>query len=276
MSIRTELLCIGNELLIGKTLNTNAHWLAKRLTVLGATVQRITVVRDDTKEIAAAIREVLKRRPSFAITTGGLGPTFDDRTFEGIAEALDMKLTINKKALALVQSKYEALLKERQIEKVEMTPARVKMATFPENADPLHNPVGTAPGMLVRWKKTCLIALPGVPPEMEAIFEESIAQMVKEKVGSSIFFETSVFLDGIMESTLAPLIDRVMQDIPHVYIKSHVYTAAVVQVEGKKSHIELHFSTTAENQEAAEIRLNEAVAQLSNLVQNHGGRVKKA
>jgi molybdopterin-biosynthesis enzyme MoeA-like protein len=111
---------------------------------------------------------------------------------------------------------------------------------------------------------------------MEAIFEESVAQMVKEKVGSSIFCETSIFLDGIMESTLAPLIDRVMQNIPHVYIKSHVYTAAVVQVEGKKSHIELHFSTTAENQETAEIRLNKAVAQLSNLVQNHGGRVKKA
>jgi hypothetical protein len=67
-----------------------------------------------------------------------------------------------------------------------------------------------------------------------------------------------------------------MQDIPHVYIKSHVYTTAVVQVEGKKSHIELHFSTTAENKEAAEILLNEAVAQMSNLVQNHGGRVNKA
>jgi molybdenum cofactor synthesis domain-containing protein len=267
---------VGNELLIGKTLNTNAHWLAKRLTALGAVVQRITVVRDETKEIAAAIRDVLKRRPSFVITTGGLGPTFDDKTLKGIAEALGMKLTINKKALALVQGKYEALLKERRIDKVEMTPARVKMATFPEEADPLHNPVGTAPGMLVRWKKTCLIALPGVPPEMEAIFEESVAQMVKEKVGSSIFFETSVFLDGIMESTLAPLIDRVMQDIPHVYIKSHVYTATVVQVEGKKSHIELHFSTTAENKEAAEILLNEAVAQMSNLVQNHGGRVNKA
>jgi nicotinamide-nucleotide amidase len=276
MIVRTELLCVGNELLIGKTLNTNAHWLARRLTVLGAAVQRITVVGDDITEIASAIREVLKRGPSFVITTGGLGPTFDDKTFEGIAEALGMKLTINKKALAFVQEKYEALVRERRIDKIEMTPARVKMATFPENATPLHNPAGTAPGMLIRCKKTCLIALPGVPPEMEAIFEESVVQMVKEKVGNSIFFETSIFLDGIAESTLAPLIDRAMQVVPNVYIKSHVYIAGVVKVEGKKAHIELHFSTTAENQKTAEKRLNEAVAQLSNLVNNHGGRVNKA
>ncbi len=68
-----ELVCIGNELLIGKTLNTNAHWLAKRSTALGMNVQRITVVSDDISEIAAVIREVLRRNPRFIITTGGLG-----------------------------------------------------------------------------------------------------------------------------------------------------------------------------------------------------------
>src|SRR3990170_8499314 len=141
MSIRTELLCVGNELLIGKTLNTNAHWLAKRLTALGAVVQRITVVRDDTKEIAAAIREVLKRRPSFAITTGGLGPTFDDKTLEGIAEALDRKLEISEKALKMVKEKYEAYARKSRTETVELTQPRIKMATIPEKTEPIPNPV---------------------------------------------------------------------------------------------------------------------------------------
>ena len=275
MSHKTELVCIGNELLIGKTMNTNAHWLAKRFTALGATVQRITVISDDTDEIAAVIREVLHREPAFIITTGGLGPTFDDKTLEGIARGLDVKLEANEEALALVRGKYEALLRERRIEKVEMTPARVKMATFPGGAEPLRNPVGTAPGMLVKIKKTLLIALPGVPPEMEAIFEESIVPMLKKQVGKLTFFEISIYLDGIMESTLAPLIDKAMHDNPHVYVKSHVYTKNVPQVEGKKSHIELHFSTTAENRKTAEDRLNSAVVQLTNLVQKNGGKVKR-
>ncbi len=275
MSHKTELVCIGNELLIGKTMNTNAHWLARRFTALGALVQRMMVISDDTDEIAAVVREVLNRKPAFIITTGGLGPTFDDKTLEGIAQGLNVKLETNEKALALVRGKYETLLREKRIEKVEMTPARVKMATFPIGAEPLRNPVGTAPGMLVKIKKTLLIALPGVPPEMEAIFEESIVPMLKKQVGKVAFFEISIYLDDIMESTLAPLIDKAMHDNPHVYVKSHVYTKNVSQVEGKKSHIELHFSTTAENRRTAEDRLNSAVVQMTNLVQKSGGKVKK-
>ena len=75
-----EIVCVGNELLIGKTLNTNAHWLARRATSLGIMVKRITVVADDVDEIAKVILEALKRKPRFIITTGGLGPTFDDKT----------------------------------------------------------------------------------------------------------------------------------------------------------------------------------------------------
>lgn len=270
-----ELVCIGNELLIGKTLNTNAHWLARRSTALGMNVQRITIVGDDVSEIAAVIREVLGRNPRFIITTGGLGPTFDDKTLEGIAEALRVKLKVNDQALALVRAKYEALLREGRIEKVEMTPARVKMATFPEGALTLRNPVGTAPGMLVKVKRTLLIALPGVPPEMEAIFEDSIAPMMKKQAGKLAFFEASIYLDGIMESSLAPLIDDVMRSNPRVYLKSHVYTKTVPQVEGKKSHIELHFSTTAEDGNVATDRLNTAIVQLSELVRKNGGTVSR-
>jgi nicotinamide-nucleotide amidase len=275
VSVKMELVCVGNELLIGKTLNTNAHWLARRSTTLGANVQRVTVVSDDVREIAAIIREVLKRKPHFVITTGGLGPTFDDKTLEGIANGLRVKLEVNKKALTLVRAKYEDLLKEGRIEKVEMTPARVKMATFPKGAVALHNPVGTAPGMLCRVKKTTVIALPGVPPEMEAIFEESVVPILKKRVGNVAFFETSVYLDGIMESSLAPLIDAVMRSNPLVYLKSHVYTQSIPQVEGKRSHIEVHLSTTGEDSRIARDHLHRAEIQLSDLVRKSGGTVSK-
>jgi nicotinamide-nucleotide amidase len=275
MSVKMEVVCIGNELLIGKTLNTNAQWLAKRATTLGVIVQRITVVSDDVNEIASAICEAIRRKPRFIITTGGLGPTFDDKTLEGITRALRLRLKVNDNALEMVREKYETLLREGRIEKVELTPARVKMATFPEGTKPLQNPVGTAPGMVACVDGTFLIALPGVPPEMEAIFEGSIVPMLKKEAGKSAFFEASIYAKGVMESSLAPLIDKVMHDNPRVYIKSHVYTKSHAQTEGRRSHIELHFSTTAEDSETATYRLEKAIVHLSELVQNGGGEVSR-
>ena len=274
MNPQMEIICVGNELLIGKTLNTNANWLAKRATSLGVMVKRITVVGDDVDEISVAVREALNRKPRFIIATGGLGPTFDDKTLQGIAKGLKRKLAVNEKALKMVREKYETYLKERKIEKVELTPSRIKMATFPAETEPLHNPVGTAPGMLANITGTFLIALPGVPTEMEAIFDESLVIMLKKEAGKSRFFEASIYADRIMESNLAPLIDKVMHDNPHVYVKSHVYTKSHPQVEGQRSHIEIHFSTTAENQETAKDWLDKAIAQLSELVRENGGKIR--
>jgi len=263
-----EIVCVGNELLIGKTLNTNAHWLARRATSLGITVKRMTVVADDINEIAKAIREALKRKPRFIITTGGLGPTFDDKTLEGIAKALNLKWEVNEKALQMVKEKYEAYAKAGRIEKVELTPARVKMAKLPESAEPLPNPVGTAPGVMVNVDGTFLIALPGVPSEMEAIFDESVAPLLKKEAGGAAFFETSIYADGIMESTLAPLVDQTMHDNPYVYIKSHP------KGEEKKPHLEIHFSATAKDSKTAKNRLEKAIIQLSELVQKNNGKIK--
>jgi len=268
MGKRMEIICVGNELLIGKTLNTNATWMAKRATSLGIEVKRITVVEDDVDEIARVTVEALKRKPSFIVTTGGLGPTFDDKTLEGISKALGSRLEVNEKALEMVKEKYEAYVKEAKIEKVDLTPPRIKMAKLPEKSEPLHNPVGTAPGVTIEIRGTTLIALPGVPSEMRAIFEESVVPLLKKQAGDVTFFETSIFADSIMESSLAPLIDQAMHDNPWVYIKSHP------KGEEDKPHIELHFSTTAKESRTAKSRLENAIIQLSELIEKNGGTVK--
>ncbi|MEM2690977.1 MAG: nicotinamide mononucleotide deamidase-related protein [Candidatus Bathyarchaeia archaeon] len=268
MGTQVEIICVGNELLIGKTLNTNAHWLAKRITSLGLSVRRITVVGDDVNEIASATREALERKPRFIITTGGLGPTFDDKTLEGIAKALNRNLELNDKALQMVKEKYEAYAKASRLDSAELTPHRIKMAKLPKGADPLPNPVGTAPGVRLSIEGTDIIALPGVPAEMEAIFEESIAALLKKEAGDSMFFEASVYAENIMESTLAPLIDLTMHDNPYVYIKSHP------KGEEKKPYIEIHFSTTAKDSKIAKDRLGKAIIQLSELIKEKGGKVK--
>jgi nicotinamide-nucleotide amidase len=268
MNQQMEIVSVGNELLIGKTLNTNAYWMAKRATSLGILIKRITIVRDDIDEIANATREALQRKPRFIITTGGLGPTFDDKTLEGIAKALSCNLEVNEKALKMVKEKYEAYAKAGRIEKVELTPYRVKMATLPKEAEPLPNPIGTAPGVIMKVEETFLIALPGVPPEMEAIFDESVAPLLKREAGEVVFFETSIYADDIMESTLAPLINQTMHDNPYVYIKSHP------KGQEKKPHIEIHLSTTAKSSKNAKDCLGKAIIQLSELVQKNGGKTK--
>jgi nicotinamide-nucleotide amidase len=151
-----------------------------------------------------------------------------------------------------------------------MTPPRVKMATLPEGAEPILNPVGTAPGVRINVGETVLIALPGVPKEMEAIFEASVVPLLRQSAGNVGFYEMSIYADSIMESVLAPLIDKVMCDNPRVYIKSHP--------KGRESrpHMELHLSTTGKPAETPEERLGKASVELAGMIEKAGGEVVKA
>lgn len=268
MQNHVEILCVGNELLIGKTLNTNAQWLAKRITTLGLEVKRITVIGDDVDQIATALQEALQRKPKFIITTGGLGPTFDDKTLEGIAKALNRNLETNQKALKMIEEKYRSYVQEGKLEKFELTKHRVKMAKLPEKSEPLPNPVGTAPGVLTHQEETKIIALPGVPAEMKAIFEESVAPILKKEARDIAFFEMSVNVEDIVESEIAPLIDKTMHDNPYVYIKSHPKGAE------KTPRIELHLSTTAKDSTTAKKRITKTLIQISELIRQKGGKVK--
>jgi nicotinamide-nucleotide amidase len=267
MTRELEIICIGNELLIGKTLNTNAKWIAEQTTALGITVKRITVLADDEKEIVSGIREALDRKPQFIITTGGLGPTFDDKTVKGIAEALNRKCEVNTEALKMVRGKYALYASEKGVAPVELTQVRVKMAKLPEKAEAIPNPIGTAPGIRIDLEHTILIALPGVPSEMKAIFKETVTPLLKRAADRCAFYEKSVYVDGVMESSLAPLIDRVMQDTLGVYLKSHP--------KGRESnpHIEVHLSTIADDDVASERKLLKALMQLSCLVGKISGKV---
>jgi nicotinamide-nucleotide amidase len=268
MTIDVEILCVGNELLIGKIKDTNAHYLAKQTTQLGANVKRVTVIQDIVEEIAKAVNEAIARKPQFIITTGGLGPTFDDKTLQGIAKALNLKLEVNPKALETVKQKCVEYAKKRGFPtEIELTAPRVKMATLPENTEVVNNPIGTAPGVRVDFEGTVLFSLPGVPVETEAIFNETIAPLIKQTVGSSIFCERSIFVDNIMESRLSPLIDKVMSENEGVYVKSHPMRTE------NKPHVELHLTLIADQELSPAEKLVKAARQLAVLVEANGGVV---
>jgi nicotinamide-nucleotide amidase len=268
MAQSVEIICVGNELLIGKTLNTNAQWLTKRITTLGLTTRRITVVGDNINEISSAIQEAIQRNPVFILTTGGLGPTFDDKTLEGLATALGCRTEVNEEALRMVKEKYLSYAREGRMEAAELTPHRVKMAKLPEGAKPLSNPVGTAPAVSIEHENVTIIALPGVPSEMKSIFDESVASVLKQAAHGVTFFETSIEASKVMESEMAPLVDKVMHSNPHVYIKSHPKGTERVP------RIEFHLSTTAEDSNTARKRVSKALLQLTELIQEKDGKIK--
>jgi len=248
-----ELLCVGNELLVGKTVNTNAAWLAREVSLLGGSLNRVTTIGDDVKEIHKAARSILERKPDFLLTSGGLGPTFDDVTIKGLSRALRRRLKINKEALDQIKARYKEIFSSRRFV---ITKFRAKMATFPTGAKPLLNPVGTAPGMALQVGKTLVLCLPGVPKELRAIFSRHVAPMIRLKAGTGGYVSQVLSVRGILESELAPLIDRIMKRYPEVYVKSHPQGG-----EGRaRSRIEMDFSYSGHDVEKGRQVVSDAIA----------------
>lgn len=240
-----ELVSIGNELLLGNTVNTNASWLAAQITSLGGMVTRITTFPDNLEDISKAIKEAIGRKPDFIITTGGIGPTFDDMTIKAVAKSLHLRLRLHRGALKMVREHYARRFPNR---KILLTPPRLKMALIPIGGMPIPNPVGTAPAVHLLVHRTQIFCLPGVPKEAKAIFRESLSQAIRSKSGRMIFAEKWMRVQGVMESSLAPIIDKVMSQWPGVYIKSHPRG-----VKGRgRPRIELHFSISASDSARAE------------------------
>ncbi|MEB3786527.1 MAG: nicotinamide mononucleotide deamidase-related protein [Desulfurococcales archaeon] len=212
--MRAWILTIGNELLIGRIVNTNASWLAKKLVFLGFDVRRIIVVPDDKKDISEELKRALERA-DLVVTTGGLGPTYDDMTSDAVAYTLNKKLVLDERALSMVEQFYKA-------KNMELTPERIKMAYVPEGARVIENPVGAAPAYMVEVDGKTIIVLPGVPAEMKAIFEKHVEEYLRKKYAPHTFIvEYNVIVKGVPESGLAPFINELSKKHRDVYIKSH-------------------------------------------------------
>jgi molybdopterin-biosynthesis enzyme MoeA-like protein len=154
------------------------------------------------------------------LTTGGLGPTTDDLTLVALAQALGVPLELSPAALALVRDWYIKLAAEDLIISADLTAEREKMAILPRGAQPLANPVGAAPGVLLAVGPTTIVALPGVPAELQGIFQGSLQSILREIFGEGFFLERVVIADCGDESRLAPIVAGVGKRHPGVYIKS--------------------------------------------------------
>ena len=219
--ITVGILVVGNEILDGVVLDTNSQWIVNRLKPLGFQVHEAITVRDDTEEIGAALNRLIDDGCGLVFTTGGLGPTHDDMTLQGVAEAFSLPMELNEDALAIVTRQYKEFHERGVIDTAEITDARRKMAVLPRGATPLDNKTGGAPGVLLQRGNAYIICLPGVPKELEWILDNIAIPLLKKHVEGA-FREKIIHLPLRDESILAPIIDEVMKEAPDVYIKSMV------------------------------------------------------
>ena len=201
--MRTSLITVGDELLSGRTVNTNAAYIGRRLALVGAPVVTAVVVGDRVDDIAAAVGRSLEQH-EVAVVTGGLGPTHDDVTLDGISSALHLPLEESPEVLAKIEELYRRL--DRAV------PAGVKrMARIPRGARILPNHWGTAPGLhITAGEKHCFV-LPGVPREMRGILDGSVLPALSSLPGLSPVYVRELVTAGVPESSLS---ERIADLIP--------------------------------------------------------------
>ncbi|MSR38197.1 MAG: competence/damage-inducible protein A [Planctomycetes bacterium] len=172
MTLHTaEVVAIGDELIHGAMLDTNSRWLASELESAGLSLQRITVVGDDLAQLSDAILQAC-RRASVVVSTGGLGPTLDDRTREAGAQIAGGPCWFDEVSWLRIQD----YLRGR---KRPVPESNRRQAEFPTGAVVLANPVGTAPGFLLSAHRAHWFALPGVPREMQRMVQDHVLPWVR-------------------------------------------------------------------------------------------------
>lgn len=223
--MRVEIITVGNEVISGHVVDTNAALLSDAVFSLGATVTRVVTVGDEVEAIAEALREAMVRA-DLILVTGGLGPTPDDRTPEAAARALGKKLTVNKEYLDTLKAKFRRW-------NLQFTPSDEKVAYMPEGAVPLPNPMGMCGFRLEEGDKS-IFFFPGVPRELKALMEETLLPFLRKHRGrekgivrSSLF---KVF--GLTEARVKEILQGITGDIELAYLPSFPEIHLKVVVRG--------------------------------------------
>ena len=200
------IIIIGNEILSGRTLDTNKHYLCKELTLNGIDVVEARVIKDEEKEIINVVNEVRKKY-NYIFTTGGIGPTHDDVTSLSIAKAFKVKLVQNKNAVKFLKIYYSSMKKQ-------LNEYRLKMAFIPKGAELLHNSITKVAGF--RMKNVYVMA--GIPQIMEATFKEIIL-----KIKKGIPYISKTILINTPESNIAKDLSNIQKKFKEVEVGSYPF-----------------------------------------------------
>lgn len=255
-TVSVEILAIGNELLRGEIQDSNTYWICRLIDSRGGRVARATMLPDRAEEIAEAIRSAIARGVTLVLVSGGLGPTDDDLTLAAVAEGAGVALELHKTACEMVRQSYDEFYRRGILAQGGLNPFREKMAWLPAGAQPLFNPVGTAPGVLLEAGKSTIVCLPGVPPELQGILTLSFADRLDRMFGAGRSFSRTLTVRCNDESIMVPALSRVIADYPQVYIKS------LARQLGGTPELDILFTLTGGDAQECQALVDGAVAGL--------------
>jgi len=214
--MKAEIIMIGTELLLGQIVDTNASYLARKLAEIGVDLYRKTTIGDNETRISEAIQSAFSRS-DVVITSGGLGPTVDDKTRDAVAAATGRKLALDHNLLKFIEGFFEK-------RGMELGENNKRQAFIPTDAIPIQNPVGTAPGFIVHHQGKFVLSLPGVPHELQHLTENTVLPFLQKQFGIKTLIKTRVLKTaGVGESN----IDRLISDLeesgnPTVGLAAHL------------------------------------------------------
>ena len=247
------LISIGDELLIGQTVNTNAAWLGEQLNLLGYKVVAGVVIPDDKNAILNALDE-LSIKADLIIITGGLGPTKDDITKHTLCDYFDTKLERN----LVIEQQIVDYFNSRQLPILQ---TNKDQALIPSACELLPNSRGTASGMWFEKDKKIFISLPGVPYEMKGIISEIvIPKLLKKSNNDHILIHKTIRTHGMGESFLAEVIKDWEDKLSHDDIKlAYLPSPGIVK---------LRLSLLGKNQKTINLKLEEHIQYLKKIIPN--------
>ncbi len=200
LPMNVSIICIGNELLSGRTLNTNATWLGKTLTEIGCIVNKQIVIADDEEPIVKTLNDLIHGNNECVIITGGLGPTSDDITRETLFKYVGTGSTFDSEYWNILTERFKKI-------GIDIPESNRNQALRPEVGKVIDNPVGSARGFRFKVGKTVIFSLPGVPSEMEAMVKTSIIPWIRPYIFQKVYTRT-IRTTGIPESALIELIEE--------------------------------------------------------------------
>lgn len=197
--MKAEIISIGSEILRGQIIDTNANFIAQKLTKSGFEIEHLSAVGDNYKILSSLLKKAFNRS-DLIITTGGLGPTEDDITYQTIAKTFNLKLIKYPEA-------EEHLKKFLNRIKIKISPSNLKQTYLPESSKIIINKYGTAPAMILEKNNKIICSLPGVPREMKKLVEEDLIPYLKEKFPPSVIKKSKILkITGLGESSVNELI----------------------------------------------------------------------
>jgi nicotinamide-nucleotide amidase len=249
-NIYASIITIGDELLIGQTIDTNSAWMAQELNKIGVWVKRRVAVGDSREDIWQSIDEELKQS-DIVLLTGGLGPTADDITKPLLCDYFGGKMVVNEQVLEHVKNIF-LRLKRPLLER------NLKQAEVPDVCEVLMNERGTAPGMLFRRQEKIIVSMPGVPHEMKGLMSKKVIPLLLKEFNMPVILHRTLLTAGVGESFIAEKIQVWEEALP-----GHIKLAYLPNY----GMVRLRLTTQGTDEQGLQTELDHLFKELQELVQ---------